>query len=100
MTIKSNSVKPTPKSVLEKLGLNAEDEAQESTEKVAVPASAKKKGDEDVEKPGKKSDHGKASKATRREELLKQLKAVENAIAKKRTKYQEIKPSSGKGRAS
>jgi hypothetical protein len=100
MTIKSNSVKPTPKSVLEKLGLNAEDEAPHGKEKEVLLQGKKKMDDDVVEKPGKKSDHGKVSKATRREELLKQLKAVENAIAKKRTKYQETKPSSSKGRAS
>jgi hypothetical protein len=36
--------------------------------------------------PQKNEKSGKKSAATRREELLKQLKAVEDAIAKKRSK--------------
>ena len=107
MTLK-NPVKPVSKSVLVKLGseshFNTEDddfhsnskslkrkaEIEDELERVERGDKQIKKerrsgaGAEKADKADKKKE--KKSAADRREELLKQLKAVENAIAKKRTK--------------
>ncbi len=101
MTLK-NSVKPVSKAVLEKLGeeshFNTEDddyhsnskslkrkaEIEDELERVDKPAKKDRRGGGGADKADKKKE--KKSAADRREELLKQLKAVENAIAKKRTK--------------
>ena len=91
MTLKSSSSfsKPTSnRTVQEKLGM----------EEPAEPGQSRKRKSSDDGNRSKKSDHHhkhkdrkreKKSAADRREELLKQLKAVENAIAKKRTKMGE-----------
>lgn len=84
MTVKSAlSTKPANKTVLEQLGMSKEDLDEGKV--------SKRKSSTDVEKaPGKeKRKRDKKSTQDRREELLKQLKAVENAIAKKRTKMAE-----------
>lgn len=90
MTLKSsNSAKPANKTVLEKLGMNNEESH------LAESNSRKRKASVDEEKAAaKKAEKGdkkefRKTAADRREELLKQLKAVENAIAKKRTKLDE-----------
>jgi len=98
MTLKTSlAAKPTNRSVLEKLGhgddhtdkKKAAAEKAEKAEKAAKMAEKAEKPVESVkdkERKDKKRDKDKKSAADRREELLKQLKAVENAIAKKRTR--------------
>jgi len=87
MTLKTASAvtKSVPKNVFEKIGGN--DNASEILE------NAKAKREENKLKKAneikKEKKDKKKSTADRREELLKQLKAVENAIAKKRTKINE-----------
>ena len=89
MTLK-NPVKPVSRSVLEKLG-----NVQEEIPKLAENLSKRKstESEEDPVRTGfgakperKEKKKEKKSAADRREELMKQLKAVENAIAKKRSK--------------
>lgn len=76
MTLKNSlAAKPTNQTVLEQLG---NEEAAQSA------AAGRKRKSTDEAKAKKKKE--KKSTADRREELLKQLQAVENAIAKKRTK--------------
>ena len=90
MTLKTASAvsKTVSKNVLEKLGTAAENNSNASE----ILENAKAKRDENKLKKAneikkeKKEKKEKKSAADRREELLKQLKAVENAIAKKRTK--------------
>ncbi len=109
MTLK-NPVKPVSKAVLEKLGNSREEvdsrgdgdnhgssssrnlkrkaeieDELNRVEKSAESEKASKKSDRRDRDRGEKKKE-KKSAADRREELLKQLKAVENAIAKKRTK--------------
>ena len=110
MTLK-NPVKPVSKAVLEKLGNSREEDDSRGdggdnhgssssrnlkrkaeiedelnrVEKSADSEKASKKSDRRDRDRGEKKKE-KKSAADRREELLKQLKAVENAIAKKRTK--------------
>jgi len=74
------------KNVLEKLGSNDTTEILENAKAKREENKLKKASEIKKEKKEKKE---KKSAADRREELLKQLKAVENAIAKKRTKINE-----------
>jgi len=84
MAFKPSAVsKTTNKNVLEKLG-NDTSEILENAKAKREENKLKKAGEIKKEKKEKKK-----STADRREELLKQLKAVENAIAKKRTKINE-----------
>lgn len=84
MAFKPSAVsKTTNKNVLEKLG-NDTTEILENAKAKREENKLKKAGEIKKEKKEKKK-----STADRREELLKQLKAVENAIAKKRTKINE-----------
>jgi len=85
------------KSVLEKLGNNDSTTPNKlaplATEQMLENAKAKREENKlkkasEIKKE-KKEKKEKKSAADRREELLKQLKAVENAIAKKRTKINE-----------
>lgn len=93
MTLK-NPVKPVNKAVLEKLGNSIIEEDFVATKDLPTSRSSKRNAPppENEDEPAKKSSDRrekkkeKKSAADRREELLKQLKAVENAIAKKRTK--------------
>jgi nuclear protein NHN1 len=91
MTIK-NQVKPVNQTVLEKLGNPREEPAEEPAKGLKRKASETEDELTKADKPAKSSadrrdkKKEKKSAADRREELLKQLKAVENAIAKKRTK--------------
>jgi hypothetical protein len=81
LTLKSSmATKPTNKTVLEKLGDDQTD---------ASNVGKKRKADDGEIKVKKEKKKEKKSGADRRQELLKQLKAVENAIAKKRTKMDE-----------
>jgi len=99
MTLQTTSVsKSMNKSVLEKLG-NSEttnkDKTPLATEQMLENVKAKReefklKKASEIKKE-KKEKKEKKSAADRREELLKQLKAVENAIAKKRVKIGETK---------
>ncbi len=85
MTVKSAlSTKPANKTVLEQLGMSKEDldEGKPTKRKSSTDAEKGSSGKE-------KRKRDKKSTQDRREELLKQLKAVENAIAKKRTKMAE-----------
>ena len=87
MTLKTSlAAKPTNRSVLEKLGdeEGRKEKATRPPEKVDKTVAVE--SGKDKEKKDKKRDKDKKSAADRREELLKQLKAVENAIAKKRTR--------------
>ena len=89
MTLKTASAvsKTVSKNVLEKLGT-----AENNSNAAEILENAKAKREENKLKKAneikkeKKEKKEKKSAADRREELLKQLKAVENAIAKKRTK--------------
>merc|ERR1712039_1146747 len=85
LTLKSStSAKPVSRSVLEKLGEGDTGSAGSRKRKASTDvagASAEK-----AKKSGGEKKKDKKSAADRIEELLKQLKAVENAIAKKRTK--------------
>ena len=84
MAFKPSAVsKATNKNVLEKLG-NDSTEILENAKAKREENKLKKASEIKKEKKDKKK-----STADRREELLKQLKAVENAIAKKRTKINE-----------
>ena len=85
MAFKPSAVSKTAanKNVLEKLG-NDTSEILENAKAKREENKLKKAGEIKKEKKDKKK-----STADRREELLKQLKAVENAIAKKRTKIGE-----------
>ena len=93
MTLK-NPVKPVNKAVLEKLGNSIIEEDFVASKDLPTSKSSKRNAPppENEDEPAKKSSDRrekkkeKKSAADRREELLKQLKAVENAIAKKRTK--------------
>ena len=93
LTLKSAmSTKPANRTVLEKLGMTNEDIIDSHSRKrkannVADPKAGEKSTKNKLEKKDKKKE--KKSVADRREELLKQLKAVENAIAKKRTKMDD-----------
>ena len=92
MTLK-NPVKPVSRSVLEKLG-NVHDEAPKLAENTSKRKSTESEEDSVRAVSGVKPDRKekkkeKKSAADRREELLKQLKAVENAIAKKRSKIND-----------
>ena len=93
LTLKSAmSTKPANRTVLEKLGMTNEDiiDSHSRKQKASDAANSKtgeKSGKNKLEKKDKKKE--KKSAADRREELLKQLKAVENAIAKKRTKMDD-----------
>ena len=86
MTLKTASAvsKTLNKNVLEKLGTDTNEILENA--KAKREENKLKKANE-IKKEGKKEK--KKSTADRREELLKQLKAVENAIAKKRTKINE-----------
>lgn len=89
MTLK-NPVKPVSRSVLEKLG-NVHDEVPKPADNASKRKSTESEDDPVRTGSGTKPDRKekkkeKKSAADRREELLKQLKAVENAIAKKRSK--------------
>ena len=100
LTLKaSNATKPGNKKVLEKLGMNHDEDLKVagSSESAVVVGGKKRKassaagesiGDKKRLSGDKSGSSGKKKEKTadRREELLKQLKAVENAIAKKRTK--------------
>lgn len=96
LTLKaSNATKPGNKKVLEKLGLNHDEDGREATAAGTEQLAGKKRKNSDAaaaaaekKRPSDKASGGKKKEKTadRREELLKQLKAVENAIAKKRTK--------------
>ena len=88
MTLKTSSTvsKAMSKNVLEKLGTNDTTEILENAKAKREENKLKKASEIKKEKKEKKE---KKSAADRREELLKQLKAVENAIAKKRTKINE-----------
>lgn len=91
MTIKNTS-KPINRSVLDKLDnvVNDDEEGPKLDDsptgkrKPVEPSSEPARSVPKPERKEKKKE--KKSAADRREELLKQLKAVENAIAKKRTK--------------
>ncbi len=81
--------------MLEKLGMSSDEIAEsalrkrktsDAMQRDAPEAQATGEKTRKVEKDRKKKD--KKTAADRREELLKQLKAVENAIAKKRTKME------------
>ena len=96
MTLKTTlAAKPANRSVLEKLGHDdtaggggpsapSPDKKETASKQPTVSQSSDKA--ESSSKKDKKRDRDKKSAADRREELLKQLKAVENAIAKKRTR--------------
>lgn len=89
LTLKSTTtVKPTAnKTVLEKLGMTNEDIDVSSKKRKSEQAGPEKT---EIKKERKeKTDKKRKSAADRREELLKQLKAVENAIAKKRTRMDD-----------
>lgn len=95
MTLQSSTVsKSVNKSVLEKLGNSETTTAKTSaTEMMLENVKAKReefklKKASEIKKE-KKEKKEKKSAVDRREELLKQLKAVENAIKKKRTKISE-----------
>ena len=96
MTLQSSAVsKSVNKSVLEKLGNSETTKEKPSamTEQMMENVKAKReefklKKASEIKKE-KKEKKEKKSAADRREELLKQLKAVENAIAKKRVKISE-----------
>ena len=85
LTLKSSSSHHRPtanKSVLEKLGYTESDASSSRKRKASTDEMGKVKiKQEKKDKPIKKE---KKSQADRREELLKQLEAVENAIKKKR----------------
>ena len=87
MTLKTASAvtKSVPKNVFEKVGGN------ENTAEILENAKAKREENKlkKANEIKKEKKDKKKSTADRREELLKQLKAVENAIAKKRTKINE-----------
>ena len=86
MTLKPSVVSKTlNKNVLEKMGTDAT-EILENAKAKREENKMKKASEIKKEKKEKKE---KKSAADRREELLKQLKAVENAIAKKRTKISQ-----------
>lgn len=86
LTLKSStSAKPVSRSVLEKLGEGDTGSSASRKRKASTDAASASALSEKLKKSGggeKKKD--KKTAADRREELLKQLKAVENAIAKKR----------------
>lgn len=89
MTLKSASASSLKaaapnKNVLEKLGMTAEE--MEEDEVRAKPPAQQSESSNNKKRGEKRKKDKKSSAADRREELLKQLKAVENAIAKKRTK--------------
>ena len=90
MTLKTASAvsKTVNKNVLEKLGTadNNPNNAAEILENAKAKREENKLKKANEIKKEKKEKKEKKSAADRREELLKQLKAVENAIAKKRTK--------------
>lgn len=92
MTLKSSAVSKTMnKNVLEKLGSTDTTNAAEILENAKAKREENKLKKASEIKKEKKEKKEKKSAADRREELLKQLKAVENAIAKKRTKIGESK---------
>ena len=88
MTLKTASAvsKTVSKNVLEKLGTADNSNAAEILENAKAKREENKLKKANEIKKEKKEKKEKKSAADRREELLKQLKAVENAIAKKRTK--------------
>lgn len=87
MTLKSSNPlqKAANKNVLETLG-SSDNNASEILENAKAKREENKLKKATEIKKEKKEKKEKKSAADRREELLKQLKAVENAIAKKRTK--------------
>lgn len=96
MTLKTSNAVTKPmmgKNVLENLGTNETSSASEILENAKAKREENKLKKAHEIKKEKKDKKEKKSAADRREELLKQLKAVENAIAKKRTK---INQESGK----
>lgn len=87
LTLKSStSAKPVSRSVLEKLGEGDRDAGSSGLRKRKASMDTAGAPAEKTKKSGGEKKKDKKSAADRREELLKQLKAVENAIAKKRTK--------------
>ena len=98
LTLKSStSAKPVNKTVLEKLGVSNED-IDNSAASAAGGVTKRRRTSDDskssalgsaAKKSGKDKKKDKKTAADRREELLKQLKAVENAIKKKRTKIDD-----------
>ena len=81
---RENIHRPCFRSVLEKLGEG--DTGSSGSRKRKASTDAAGASAEKSKKSGVEKKKDKKSAADRREELLKQLKAVENAIAKKRTK--------------
>ena len=97
LTLKSSISVSKSKNVLEKLGIDESGEKKSSkdggsskskdkADKHSENGSSSRDSERDKVKKDKKREKEKKSNADRREELLKQLKAVENAIAKKRTR--------------
>ena len=91
MTLKSSTTvsKPVSKNVLEKLG--STDNAAEILENAKAKREENRLKKANEIKKEKKDKKEKKSAADRRQELLKQLQAVENAIAKKRSKIETSK---------